>query len=81
MDTPNPQVGTLAERIEKLEKANAELRNQNAEKDDELAFLKKENKRLLGELRKYLNENLTSPVSADFWEGFFDKWGLRSLGW
>ncbi len=60
MDTPNPQVGTLAERIEKLEKANAELRKQNAEKDDKLAFLKKENKRLLGELRKYLNENTSS---------------------
>ena len=60
METPNPQTNAFAKRVEKLEKGNAELRKQLTEKDDEIAFLKKENKRLLGELRKFLNENTPS---------------------
>lgn len=60
MDAPNPQVGALAQRIERLEKSNAELRKLVAEKADEIAFLKKENQRLLGELRKHVNENTPS---------------------
>lgn len=67
MDTPNPQVDELAQRVEKLEKANADLRKLVAKKDgkiseqaDEIIFLLKENKQLLGELRKFLNENTPS---------------------
>lgn len=60
MDAFNPQTDAFAKRVEKLEKANVELKKQLAEKDDEITFLLKENKRLLGELRKYLNENTPS---------------------
>ena len=57
MDIPNPQVDALARRVEKLAKSNAELRKLVAEQADEIAFLKKENQRILNELRKFSNEN------------------------
>ena len=67
MDVPNSQVDEFAQRIEKLEKANAELeklvakqQKQLAEQADKIVFLEKENKRLLGELRKFSNENTPS---------------------
>lgn len=50
MDYPNP-------RIDALEKLVAKQQKQLAEQADEIAFLKKENKRILGELRKFMNEN------------------------
>lgn len=46
--------------IERLEARIVELEKANAELADEVVFLRKENKRLLGELRKYLNENTPS---------------------
>src|SRR3989338_6851374 len=60
MNTPNPQVDTHSQHAEKLEKLVVKQQKQLAEQVDEIAFLKKENKRLLGELRKFLNENTPS---------------------
>ena len=50
----------LEARIVKLEKANAEKDEVISELKDQIAFLLKENKRLVGELRKYSNENTPS---------------------
>ncbi|HLC93053.1 MAG TPA: transposase [archaeon] len=57
MDSPNPQYEALVKRVEKLAKFNAELRKLVAVQADEIAFLKKENRRILNELRKFSNEN------------------------
>lgn len=53
-------VTLLEARIEKLEKANAEKDGVISELKGQIAFLLKENKRLVGELRKYSNENTPS---------------------
>ena len=60
MPSLNSRAHTLEQRVEKLEKANAEKGEVISELKDQIAFLLKENKRLVGELRKYSNENTPS---------------------
>ena len=60
MPSLNSHAHTLKQRVEKLEKANAEKDEVISELKDQIAFLLKENKRLVGELRKYSNENTPS---------------------